>query len=585
MWKRIIPKTLTYRLFVSFLALIVIPFLIIQLYTYGQIEKMIGRQLSDKNNEQLNFIINNLNTVRSNLFAQMLQMELNPAIVKLLERPTVNPDANMLQIAPVMQEYRNKYAPYGENYVQFEVGDRYGNVYSSASSVAVQDADWRKLPEFQAVSQNREGFQWVSKKDLYLYSVIRSDEQIIGWLRVTFDYSGWLHHFSRNVLIQQDYIILDQEGRVLAQTDSNTRLKADVIARIRTLNHEKASFIDQENALLINAGYVRPMDWYIASVFTLDIYFGSLDHIKKQLFTTFMTTVSLFVLITFVISSSITRPLKLLEKKMSDMVQEKFQKSMIPEDKYQGEMLSLARTFNQMVKDIRSLIQQLKMEVREREAIRQQMLLIQMNPHFLLNTLNLIKWNVLEKGDQGTADICIALGTLFEQSLASEEEIIHLHKERELIQAYDYIQQIRFEGRFRIQYELHEELKYALVPKFILQPLVENSINYGFSQRKQDGIVIIRAYAVEEKLVLEVEDNGQGYLSKDKKDKRRRKGIGLANIRERLNLLYRNDGELTIEETNPGTRVTVRMPLLLAAPNGPHMEGEMIDVEGIIGGR
>jgi len=205
------------------------------------------------------------------------------------------------------------------------------------------------------------------------------------------------------------------------------------------------------------------------------------------------------------------------------------------------------------------------MEVREREAIRLQMLLIQMNPHFLLNTLNLIKWGVLEKGDRETAEICIALGTLLEQSLASEVEIIHLHKEWELLQAYDYIQQIRFEGRYQIRYELQEELKYALVPKFILQPLVENSINYGFAQRKQNGIITIRAYTVEDRLVLEVEDNGRGYQAQEKTDKRRRKGIGLANIRERLNLLFRNDGELTIVEADPGTRVTVQMPLLVSA--------------------
>ncbi|GBG11486.1 two-component sensor histidine kinase [Paenibacillus agaridevorans] len=569
MWSRWIPKTLTYRLFGSFLIFIVIPFLIIQMYTYGQIEKMIGRQLSDKNNEQLNFIINNLNHVRSDLFAQMLQLELNPVIVELLEQPGGDADANAGMIAPILEHYRSQYAPYGENYVRFELSDRYGNVYGNAAAVAVQNPEWRELPEFQTAAGSREGFQWVSGNELSLYSVIRSEEQIIGWLRVTFDYAGWLHHFSRNLLIQQDYIILDRDGRVLARTKSNIQLQPDVIARIRALQHDKASFVDQKNALLINAGYIRPMNWYIASAFTLDIYFGSLDHIKKQLFITFMITAALFVLITFGISSGITRPLKLLERKMSDMGQEKFQKSMIPEGKYRGEMLSLAQTFNRMVDDIRSLIQQLKMEVREREAIRQQMLLIQMNPHFLLNTLNLIKWNVHEKGDRETTDICIALGTLLEQSLASEEEVIHLYKERELVQAYDYIQQIRFDRRFHVRYEIQPELNYALVPKFILQPLVENSINYAFSRRKQDGLVTIRAYTDEEKLVLEVEDNGSGYRAHEKTDKRRRKGIGLANIRERLNLLFRNDSELTIVEMEPGTRVTVRMPLLLAAPNEP----------------
>ncbi|WP_168122592.1 histidine kinase [Paenibacillus sp. HB172176] len=572
MWKRLIPKTLTYRLFASFLLFIVIPFLAIQLYNYAQIEKIIGKQLSDKNNEQLDFIMNNLANVRSNLFVHMLQIELNPAIMGQLEQEQGQeperigvPDQEE-QIIPALQQYREQYRPYGEDYVQFEIVDRQGFVHGSMDAQAIEDPDMQQSHVFRELEQGEEDFRWVLKDKLFLYALIQSDDKIAGWLKITFDYAGWLDSFSRNLLIQQDYMILDGNGRILAQTDSNARLDENVIARILKTDQEKASFIDQKNASLVNAGYVRSLDFHIASMFTLDLYFGSLDQIKKQLITTFIITVLVFVFITFAISSSITRPLKLLQKKMSDMVQENFQKSKISEHSYQGEILTLAQTFNRMVNDIQELIQQLKMEVREREAIRLQMLLIQMNPHFLLNTLNLIKWSALEKEDRETAEICIALGTLLEQSLASDVEIIHLHKELELLQAYDYIQQIRFGGRYRIRYEFQEELNYALVPKFILQPLVENAINYGFAQLKRDGVITIRAYTREQILILEVEDNGVGYRAREKTDKRKRKGIGLANIQERLALLFRHEGELTIEEVNPGTCVTIRMPLLLSAP-------------------
>ncbi|WJH33441.1 histidine kinase [Paenibacillus sp. CC-CFT747] len=136
-----------------------------------------------------------------------------------------------------------------------------------------------------------------------------------------------------------------------------------------------------------------------------------------------------------------------------------------------------------MVSDLSGLLQKLKAEERQKEAVRYHMLLSQMNPHFLLNTLNVVKWNALSKGDEDTAGICVSLGTLLETSLNEETDLIHLKTERGLTEAYVSIQAFRYEQAFDIQWEYESRLEYALVPKLSLQPLVENAIFHGLAPK------------------------------------------------------------------------------------------------------
>ncbi|GIQ64197.1 hypothetical protein PACILC2_27650 [Paenibacillus cisolokensis] len=258
------------------------------------------------------------------------------------------------------------------------------------------------------------------------------------------------------------------------------------------------------------------------------------------------------------------------------MVAQNF-KIRIPTEKYRGEMLVLAATFNKMAEDISALVERVKMEERQKEALRFQMLQAQMNPHFLLNTLNTIKWNALSKEDRETAEMCISLGKLLEASLNAESELIHLQDELELIRAYEYIQTFRFNQKFEVRYECETKLRYALVPKLSLQPLVENAIQHGFSRMHEGGLIRIRVYDDRNRLILEVEDNGIGIeKAAMSRHARKRKSLGLHNVRERLKLLFKQEGELELIPLPQGTMARMRFPLLISAP---YQDGGDSDVE------
>lgn len=267
------------------------------------------------------------------------------------------------------------------------------------------------------------------------------------------------------------------------------------------------------------------------------------------------------------ISATFTRPLSHLQNQMKEVVRKNL-KVRIPEGRSRGEVLELTRTFNTMLDDANQMINRLKAEERQKEAVHFHMLLAQMNPHFLLNTLNTMKWSAIRSGNEEISEMCVSLGKLLEVSLNSQVELVYLKDEIELVQAYLHIQRIRYRDSFEVTCEFDEKLEYALVPKLSLQPLVENAIHHGVGPLEQLGQIRIGIYRQDTgKLMLEVADNGIGMEeSRRQQMTRTRPGIGLSNLKERLRLLFKGQSELEVIDTKPGTLVRFSIPFLLSTP-------------------
>lgn len=220
-----------------------------------------------------------------------------------------------------------------------------------------------------------------------------------------------------------------------------------------------------------------------------------------------------------------------------------------------------------MLDDMNVLIQQLKSEERQKEAVRFQMLLSQMNPHFLLNTLNIIKWLAIRREVPEISDISISLGKLLETSLNSEKELIFLQEEIELVEAFILIHRYKDDKSISVKYEIDEGLEYALLPKLSIEPLVENAIIHGLAYREQGGVVQLMVKSDGQQLYIEVKDNGVGLKeAANPKRRHKRKGIGLQNIQERLRLLFREKSSFHIESNDMGTTVSFHVPLLVSPP-------------------
>ncbi|BDU69065.1 ATPase [Geothrix oryzae] len=195
-----------------------------------------------------------------------------------------------------------------------------------------------------------------------------------------------------------------------------------------------------------------------------------------------------------------------------------------------------------------------KLEARFAEA-QNLALRMQLQPHFLFNTLNSIS-ALVHANPEGADDMISRLGDFLRMTLdAPPDQLVTLRKELAFIQAYLAIEQVRFQDRLQVRMDIAPDLLDLRVPSFILQPLVENALKHGLSDRPQGGTLQLRAHRDSECLVIEVQDDGEGFTPG-------REGVGLGNVRARLGLLYKGRHQLDLlGAPGRGTLVVLHLPL------------------------
>jgi len=183
---------------------------------------------------------------------------------------------------------------------------------------------------------------------------------------------------------------------------------------------------------------------------------------------------------------------------------------------------------------------------------------MQLQPHFLFNTLNMIAELVHEEPDKADAMLIALSGLLRLTMETAGEQELPLRRELEFIERYLTIMHARFEDRLKFQLGIDPATHAALVPTFLLQPLVENAIEHGLGPRMAGGLISIRSRRVGDMLTLCVADNGVGLNGK----KLGAEGIGLGNTRNRLRELYGDAAELEMQDSG-GLIIEIRLPFHL----------------------
>lgn len=189
------------------------------------------------------------------------------------------------------------------------------------------------------------------------------------------------------------------------------------------------------------------------------------------------------------------------------------------------------------------------------------MLRYQLNPHFLFNTLNAISTLVLEKNTELANRMVTKLSSFLRFSLDNDPmQKITLEQELEAIGLYLDIEKVRFEERLRLEQDIEQGARQALIPSLLLQPLVENAIKYGIARAEEGSRLRIAARVFAGDLLLEVSDDGPGAELVDGHIPSAN-GVGLKNTRERLRELYGSQHSFKLSNTEPhGLTVNIRIP-------------------------
>jgi two-component system LytT family sensor kinase len=217
---------------------------------------------------------------------------------------------------------------------------------------------------------------------------------------------------------------------------------------------------------------------------------------------------------------------------------------------------------------------QIKLEEQERLLLhaRMEALQNQVNPHFLFNTLNSISSLVRFDPDMAR-EVIFKLATILRRLLSTSEAFAPLREEFEFIDNYLDIEVVRFgRDKLRVVKELDPASLDVVVPSMLLQPLVENSIKHGLAPKVEGGSIYLRSRVADSKLIIEVEDDGVGMggAQLEESSSWPGMGIGMANISERLQVLYGDTARLTIDShEGKGTLIRIRLPLVEAASSVP----------------
>ena len=193
-----------------------------------------------------------------------------------------------------------------------------------------------------------------------------------------------------------------------------------------------------------------------------------------------------------------------------------------------------------------------------------QVLQEQINPHFLYNSIDLLHWEARKAGNREMEDLIHALSQFYKLSLGHGEEIVTLRHELDHVEAYMYVQNIRFMNRIQLKVDVPEELEQVRIVKMVLQPLVENSIQHGIREKPEEtGTIEIRAERDGEYVTVTLSDDGVGMDEEtiSRIISSEHPGYGVYNVNDRLVLHYGSGAGLQFRSTpGRGTTVTFRIP-------------------------
>lgn len=517
--------------------------------------------------------------------------------------------ANYLILSPDMRRYLRTYPPLGdqqradlkndiENFLTFqlmsksyirsiEIVGNNGNSIDMGEPFTGDETGWEnKARAMKGGLFWTQGYTlnsaWYGEASVFsLIRVLNSYVDItqpLGLLTIRMDEESLVSELEKGILSDSSgqVYLLGSEGELLLASNDQTPEDLEPYAeQINELSRSSRGYssIDVNGEPHLTLYHRMPLtDWTIVAMVP-EAHISEQFRSAEWLMTAILAAIVLLALAAFYgFNYMIIRPILRLKKETVRVAGGDFSVRVPVES--QDEIADLNRKFNAMVGTIEELIEhKYKLELSERES-ELKLLQNQVDPHFLYNTLDMIRWTArLEKADKSSRLIEM-LSKFFRARVGTNQHLTTLAKEIEFVQAYLYLQQYRLGDK--LAYKLHVEtgLEEAPTLKASIQPLVENFFKHGVDKAKSVHVIEVIAYRLEDEIRVDVSDNGKGMSagrmneitealqgSRTLDPMMGRRGA-LHNIHERLTISFGQQYGLRIVESSPeGTVVRLRLPL------------------------
>jgi two-component system sensor histidine kinase YesM len=361
------------------------------------------------------------------------------------------------------------------------------------------------------------------------------------------------------------FFVTSKEGDIIAHSDKSKIASREMPEWLDDMARRGSGSIVISNGgkpMIVCFDTSRVTGWISGIVISPEELMSSfIPTIRSYTFYLAVILVAASLLFAFLFAESITKPVKKLLQAIKKAGEGDFETQIPVNNK--SEMGYLISKFNQMSAKIKTLIEEnYKVAIREKE-VEIMALNIQLNPHFLYNTLNVINWMALENKQKEISRMLVSLSSMLQYTSQNQHDIGDFGADLEWLQSYIYIIDNRFEGKFTVTFEIEPELYKYKVPKLFLQPFVENAIIHGFSGIESGGEILIRGSIIEGERHFAVEDNGRG-ISRDKLREIAAGGqasIGIQNVNKRIKLIYGDGYGVRIDSREgQGTTAIIILP-------------------------
>ena len=403
--------------------------------------------------------------------------------------------------------------------------------------------------------------QWIvdsQKPEIAAVRRIYNGKKQIAVLCITLDYDKIFKSFENIVTEESGGIIVNAQGKILFQKEAFTEErngKCEITSpEILDVEKGKYAYVNRENAAC---------GWKFFLYKPQSVVDRSVSGILVSEIPLITACLAIILFLGTSFSRIFTKKIEELTENMNQMNQGS--RVVTVESDSEDEIGLLVRSFRSMMGEINRLIHEVyenKIALKEFEL---KALTAQINPHFLYNSLSIINWMAIRGNQREISKVTLSLSMFYRTALSKGQDMVTVDNCIQNIKAYLDIQLVMHDNEFQIVWDIDQEVRGCIVPKLLLQPVVENALEHGLDM-KEEGEKILKLFFQQdgEDVLMAVEDNGPG-MEQEEADKLvtyQASGYGLKNVNDRLKLLYGEKyGVLVFSKVGDGTRVEMRIPM------------------------
>ncbi|QNU68333.1 sensor histidine kinase [Ruminiclostridium herbifermentans] len=570
------------KIFLILYIQILIPLIFIGYFSFKTSENIIVEKSKTYSNELLSIIelrlqdtINNLNMLTQNIgndegiysallnddssINRLQNYEVRADIINAFQKIVPNQN-NILALCIVTKTV--KIIEYDRNSVESDI-----------KSVVLQN--YTDMQKYARAAGGGSVWYFDSNDNAYLIKMIynRDNYQEIGLLVVQIDkqsFKGTLGGSESELM--KNLTILSPDNSIIYCRDKAT------FNKYRKTIQDTFNGVDNKAKIFVASRTLGELRWTIVTYIPLKQLHADVEGLRTNMILICLAAILLLTFVSFFVSFDMIKPINQLVTAMKGMNIHKISSSYIEIDR-NDELGFLQKTFNTMTKEMDHLVNWIYREQITRKEAEIKALQSQINPHFLFNTLESINWMAQLNNIPEISETVSDLSTLLDISIGRDDRLITIEEEFIYIDKYISLLKRRFEDKITLNKEVNPQVLYLKIPRLLIQPLIENAVYHGVENNRGKGIISLVADIVNDMIIIEVIDNGNGIPSEEliklnnglsmdnntyfnslsnKKDK----SIGIENVNRRIKLFYGEKYGLKIEsKVNIYTKVSVTLPV------------------------